>query len=69
MLNSIVGWLLGKAGSWLLNIAVNFLEGKWPGLKPIIDQILAWLGQGVTPAQITEHLVKADFKASNLDRL
>lgn len=61
LVSTFVAGLLGKLGSWLLNVAVVFLEAKFPGLTPVINQILTWLGQGVPPSQIASHLAKASF--------
>jgi len=56
MINSILSWIFGKLGGWLLNFAVGLLEKQWPGIKPIIDKILEWLGAQVPPPVIQAHL-------------
>lgn len=56
MVQSILNWIFGWVGSFLLSAAVKFLESKWPGIKPVIDQILAFLGQNVPASVIQAHL-------------
>lgn len=60
-LSTIGTWLMGKVGSAILSFAVTFLEGKFPGLTPIINQIMTWLGMGVPASQIATHLLNARF--------
>lgn len=56
MIQNILNWVFTVVGNFLLKTAVSFLESKWPGLTPIIDKILALLGQNVPPAALALHL-------------
>lgn len=72
--SSIVGWLGGKLGGWLLSLLIGgvktlltAIEKKWPATATLIDQILKLLGEGVPAAEISAHL--ATFKAGNLAKI
>lgn len=58
----VKSFLLTSIGQTVLTVAVWILEKVNPGLTPIINLVLGWLGMGVSTSDIQAHMLTAQFK-------
>lgn len=49
-------WLVAIIANLVLKYGVQFLESRYPGLKPFLDQVLAWLDAQPNKAEAIQSL-------------
>lgn len=62
-------WLIMFLARVAINIGVGALEKKYPGIKPVLDKIVAFIDGGGTTSQVSEHLDRlSEFQATDLKK-